>query len=128
MQIVIDIPDRIYYGAKNSITVNGSEASQILIDAVKNSTPLPKGHGRLIDADALLKKHPEFDAYPFPSTTIDNAQTIIEADMTEITPTRPTCKDCKFKSRDIDFRNLKCPWGERVEMTENDFCSRYESR
>ena len=39
MQIVIDIPDRIYYGAKNGITVNGSDASQILIDAVKSSTP-----------------------------------------------------------------------------------------
>lgn len=38
------------------------------------------------------------------------------------------CKDCKWKSRDVDFRNLKCPWGERVEMTDNDFCSRYERR
>ena len=46
MQIVIEIPDRIYYGAKNGITVNGSDASQILIDAIKNSTPLPKGHGK----------------------------------------------------------------------------------
>lgn len=27
-----------------------------VIDAVKNGTPLPKGHGRLIDADALEKK------------------------------------------------------------------------
>lgn len=50
MQIVIEIPDRIYYGAKNGITVNGSDASQILIDAVKSSTLLPKGHARLIDA------------------------------------------------------------------------------
>lgn len=45
-----------------------------------------------------------------------------------VTPTRPTCKDCKWKSRDIDFRNLKCPWGERVDITDNDFCSRYERR
>ena len=40
MKIVIDIPDRICYGVKNSITVNGSDASQMLIDAVKNGTPL----------------------------------------------------------------------------------------
>lgn len=40
MQIVIDIPERIHYGIEKGITVNGSEASQILIDAVKNGIPL----------------------------------------------------------------------------------------
>lgn len=45
-----------------------------------------------------------------------------------VTLTRPTCKDCKWKSRNMDFRNLKCPWGERVEMIDNDFCSRYERK
>ena len=41
--MVIDIPDRIHYGIEKGITVNGSEASQILIDAVKKGTPLSKG-------------------------------------------------------------------------------------
>lgn len=49
-------------------------------NALEKATPLPKGHGRLKDTDELLRKHPDFDAYPFPSTTIDNAPTIIEAD------------------------------------------------
>ncbi len=48
MKIVIDIPDRIHYGIEKGITVNGSSASQILIDAVKNGTPLPKEHGKLV--------------------------------------------------------------------------------
>ena len=49
MEIVINIPDRIHYAIELGITVNGSDASQMLIDAVKKGTPLPQGHGRLID-------------------------------------------------------------------------------
>ena len=41
-------------------------------------TPLPKGHGRLIDADALTEKAPEIQEY------LDVlAPTIIEADKEE---------------------------------------------
>lgn len=40
MKLIIDIPDRIQYGIEHGITVNGSEASQIVLDAVKNGTPL----------------------------------------------------------------------------------------
>lgn len=54
MQIVIDIPDRIYKINQNR-KLNIMDA-EILAKAVKNGTPLPKGHGRLIDADALEKK------------------------------------------------------------------------
>ena len=53
IELVIAIPERIHYGIEKGITVNGSKASQILIDAVKNGTPLPKGH-RFIDADEIL--------------------------------------------------------------------------
>jgi len=86
MQIVIKIPERIHYGIEKGITVNGSIASQVLIDAVKNGIPLPKGHGRLIDADDIRvieledslhiirhEKGDEIDVY------IDTP-TIIEAD------------------------------------------------
>lgn len=50
MKIVIDLPEKMYhmimagfydYGDMNLI--------------IQNGTPLPKGHGRLIDADALKK-------------------------------------------------------------------------
>ena len=40
MKIVIDIPDRIHYAIEKDIVVNGSIASQMLINAVKNGTPL----------------------------------------------------------------------------------------
>ena len=79
MQIVIDIPEEEYMLIKQKMKLNvggvTSEAEQI----IANGTPLPKGHGRLIDADAYAKR---FD------TTINGrigeeyviAPTIIEAD------------------------------------------------
>lgn len=51
MQIVIDIPNRIYKIIQNK-TLNIMDA-EILEKAVKNGTPLPKGHGDLKDADKL---------------------------------------------------------------------------
>ena len=48
MQIVIDISE----GAYNYIKANGVRIPyHKLIDVIKDGTPLPKGHGRLIDAD-----------------------------------------------------------------------------
>lgn len=51
---------------------------------IKNGIPLPEGHGRLIDADALLKKHLGSD-YDCRLTRgcIDSEITIIEADTVE---------------------------------------------
>ena len=54
IELVIKIPEMLHYGIEKGITVNGSQASQILIDAVKNGTTLPKGHGDLIDRNSIL--------------------------------------------------------------------------
>lgn len=87
VELVIKIPERIHYGIKKGITVNGSKASQILIDAVKNGTPLPKGHGRLGDLDALREEVSSWgisDYEPLDFTDeIDRTDTIIEADKAE---------------------------------------------
>lgn len=48
MKIVINIDENILNDAKNGHVRLGEIA-----DAVLNGTPLPKGHGRLIDADTL---------------------------------------------------------------------------
>lgn len=78
MKLIIDIPEEEYELVRHG---NKSYRTELeLMYAVANGTPLPKHHGRLIDADALLQEHRDIDAYPFPSTTIQNAPTIIEAD------------------------------------------------
>ena len=54
MQIVIDIPQGRYEDI-----LSGKEFTVYqcdIRDVLKNGTPLPKGHGRLIDADSLEKK------------------------------------------------------------------------
>jgi len=40
-KIIIELPDRILYGIEVGITVNGSEASQIVLNAVKEGTVIP---------------------------------------------------------------------------------------
>lgn len=50
MKIVVDIPEELYKHIKND-NVYYLEDGEDLYTIVKNGTPLPKGHGRLIDAD-----------------------------------------------------------------------------
>ena len=54
IEVVIKIPEDEYniakYGQYGNINVD------IVRKALANGVPLPKGHGRLIDADALEKK------------------------------------------------------------------------
>ena len=72
MQIVIDISEDDYRKVQD-----GRASVSMMRKAIRNGTPLPKGHGRLIDADALWKKW-VFDAIG--KQEIDEAPTIIEAD------------------------------------------------
>ena len=87
MQIMIDIPNRIYKIIQNK-TLNIMDA-EILEKAVKSGKIIPKGHGRLIDADVLKETFIEPDIYLkgnekgfwcFTSKEIKNAPTIIEAE------------------------------------------------
>lgn len=51
MQIVINVPGELACeGFERPFT---EEEKNILIKTIGNGTPLPKGHGRLIDADEL---------------------------------------------------------------------------
>ena len=75
MQIVININESDY----KTLIINGGNCSismaERIIDSVFQGKKLPKGHGRLIDADAVLEE-PIGNTYK----DIDIAETIIEAD------------------------------------------------
>lgn len=76
MKIVIDIPEDAY----NYIKANGARIPYYkLTNAIKKGTPLPKEHGRLIDADAL-NFNANYNEPLIHKQDIDNAPTIIEAD------------------------------------------------
>jgi hypothetical protein len=56
-----------------------------IADAIKNGTPLPKGHGRLIDADKLNPDSDYEDGifYAVSIGQIDGAETVVEAESEE---------------------------------------------
>lgn len=81
MEILIKLDKRLYKYAKHH-TLTSVEIDEIC-GAIANGTPLPKGHGRLIDADEL-KRHKYHDNHRYENAVavayIDWADAIIEAD------------------------------------------------
>ena len=58
MRIVIDIPEVFYEALRKTDEIirgqrSGKTLMSVIYNAVSQGIPLPKGHGRLIDADAL---------------------------------------------------------------------------
>lgn len=87
MQLVIELPDD-FKGYIEDVLMGVGDASGILVDAVMEGIPLPKGHGRLIDADDLYKHVENYGEGIYRLNFIDayyvrKAPTIIEADKFE---------------------------------------------
>ena len=79
MQIVINIPENEYRHIKEIYEKN--DIVESTYSYIYHGIPLPKGHGRLIDADALPLD--DIDDANYGSNFIRIAPTIIEADKTE---------------------------------------------
>lgn len=78
---MIDIDDEDYKRIQDISDVFNSLTSRTY-SAIRNGTPLPKGHGRLIDADALYNDL-EFPTKQFAEAfkeILNDTPTIIEAD------------------------------------------------
>ena len=73
MQIVIELTDEQWKSVQDGTWCGTKE--------IANGTPLPKGHGRLIDADALIDSLDVSDRDIYCKAVIEeDAPTIIEAD------------------------------------------------
>ena len=81
IELVIKMSKRVYNYIRKYEHIANSDVLDIK-DAIINGTPLPKGHGRLIDADSLedyIKEDAdEWDKYAL--AYVEDAPTIIEAD------------------------------------------------
>ena len=77
IELVIKIPEEEYEQIINSEDCGLHRLTR----AIANGIPLQKGHGRLIDADALNRK--DVNCANVPMNFIDTAPTIIEADKVE---------------------------------------------
>lgn len=87
MKLIIDISDNIYNHIKKYRKIFDSEYAYI-VNSVVNGTPLPKGHGRLIDADWVKNTLDiyvlnEYNGQFIRRSDIDSIPTIIEADKEE---------------------------------------------
>lgn len=109
MKIVIDIPDKIINHIKQDKDIQLDSDKLIIINAILNGTPLPKGHGDLIDKSKIYKAIPaeednctgmgmtydEMDAYNDGIDAMYNllqgAKPIIEADKTESEANNDRC-------------------------------------
>ena len=74
MQIVIDIPDKVYQDIQARDWNNSIWARDSLMRYIHEGVVLPKHHGRLIDADRLMRVD-----HIILESQVDNAPTIIEA-------------------------------------------------
>ena len=76
MQIVIDIPESILNTIQADEMISREQLAVLQVH-ILSGTPLPKGHGRLIDADEVIKiANKTKDLHG----AIWNTPTIIEAD------------------------------------------------
>lgn len=92
IELVIKIPKEIYK-ASQIIDVKHEDVIQIPLEVIANGTPLPKWHGKIIDADKLKQKIEMADddimeedwykLYESVISDIDNAYAIIETDKAE---------------------------------------------
>ena len=96
MKIIIEIPKEMYKEYKNKPPMLGDVGIDKICQAISKGIPLPKGHGRLIDAYDLRKemyteafiKDSDMQRwysgcwirYKLFENALDNAPTIIEAD------------------------------------------------
>ncbi len=81
MKIVIEMAEEKYEWIKKN---NPNAKPDSIVGAVVHGTPLPKGHGRLIDADAL-NFNADYNEPLISKFDFDCAPTIIEADKGEET-------------------------------------------
>ena len=91
MEVVIKIPDYeyedltgLYKFGLDRPTAYKTFIEKICVEAIANGTPLPEGHGRLIDADKLDTRERGNNSQRTMWWNIDriikDAQTIVEAD------------------------------------------------
>ena len=80
MNVMIDIPESLYTSLKERPATHAENLA--LYEYITNGIPLPKRHGRLIDADALdVGQVADGCGYKYITKyELDNAPTIIEAD------------------------------------------------
>lgn len=89
VELVIKIPEELYELYKGRPPMLGDAGMDMIAQSIANGTPLPKGHGRLIDVSDIewakftreTSRYEEVKCVDW--DVVENAPTIIEADKEE---------------------------------------------
>ena len=76
MEIVVNIPSEMY----NDIKSGKDGYSNYVHTAIRNGTPLPEGHGKLVDLDQMCDDYWDGNHMEIHSEDLKNIKTIIDAD------------------------------------------------
>lgn len=76
-KIVIDIPEDTYNHLRNGGSIG---ASLMIENAIKNGTPLPKGHGDIVDIETLIDMFWDGNSMEITKNDLSVIEPIIEAD------------------------------------------------
>lgn len=76
MDLVIKIPEE-YYKAIKEIPVEQSSADMLII---RNGTPLPEGHGNIVDIETLIDMFWDGDSMEITKYDLSVIEPLIEAD------------------------------------------------
>ena len=81
IELVIKIPEDQYrtLTATSQNDVVAVIDNALLIKAIKNGTPIPKGHGKIVDAKCVLENGDNWEV----ETALMQTEAIIEADIPE---------------------------------------------
>lgn len=81
VEIVIKIPDDLLDRINKADSIPDIEGIDIVssINCIRNGKPLPKGHGKIVDANRVLENGDNWEV----ETALRQTETIIEADEVE---------------------------------------------
>ena len=114
MKLIIDIPEEIYNNACAANNTWNMRMAGFVCSAIANGTPLPKGHGRILDEkDILDTENNDGGWYDLVDMLeyIAGVKAIIEADKAE---SDGKCKNCEYY-RNPDYTRCHECEAERSE-------------
>jgi len=81
IELVIKIPEEQYNTIKSDLyNTFPAEMKECGLEAIRNGTPLPKGHGDLVDYEEMKNNARKYGAYAEATLSHIKPKTIIEAD------------------------------------------------
>jgi hypothetical protein len=86
MKLIIDIPEKTVNEIKDNAMFVGTIPSEILWDvtsAIVNGTPLPKGHGDIVDIETLIDMFWDGNSMEITKYDLSVIEPIIKADKVE---------------------------------------------